>query len=54
MNPLINEEVETALRLFRRNEFTIIDVTNKPIETSADEIVELITRRFKSEYRKSE
>ena len=51
---IINEEVETALRLFRRNEFTIIDVTNKPIETSADEIVELITRRFKSEYRKSE
>jgi hypothetical protein len=27
----------------------VVDVTDKPIETSADEIIELITRRFKAE-----
>jgi hypothetical protein len=40
----IMDEIEHALRLFKRNGFYIIDVTDKPIETSADEIVRLMTR----------
>ena len=41
----IHEEVEAARRLFNRHHFTVIEVTNKPIETSADEIIEIITGR---------
>lgn len=45
----IYEEVEAARQVFRRGGFSIIDVTDKPIETSADEIIERITRRFEGE-----
>ena len=38
----IAEEVRAALRIFRRGHFAVIDVTDKPIETSADEIIKLI------------
>ena len=38
----IAEEVRAALRVFRRGHFAIIDVTDKPIETSADEIIKVI------------
>jgi [pyruvate, water dikinase]-phosphate phosphotransferase / [pyruvate, water dikinase] kinase len=38
----IGAEVQAALRVFRRGHFTVIDVTDKPIETSADEIIRLI------------
>jgi regulator of PEP synthase PpsR (kinase-PPPase family) len=38
----IGEEVQAALRVFRRGRFAVIDVTDKPIETSADEIIKLI------------
>jgi hypothetical protein len=41
----IFEEVEAARKLFRKNGFAIIDVTDKPIEISADEIISLLTRR---------
>ena len=41
----ILQEMEAAREMFRRGGFSVIDVTDKPIETSADEIVELITRR---------
>ena len=44
----IHREVETARALFRRQGFTAIDVTDRPIESSADQIVELVTRRLKS------
>jgi regulator of PEP synthase PpsR (kinase-PPPase family) len=40
------EEVEEAFDFYRRNGFTVIDVTDKPMETSADEILEIITARF--------
>lgn len=39
----IREEIQDALRLFRQNGFTVIDVTDKPIETSADEIIKRIS-----------
>jgi regulator of PEP synthase PpsR (kinase-PPPase family) len=38
----IGQEVQAALRVFRRGRFAVIDVTDKPIETSADEIIKLI------------
>jgi len=48
----IYEEVEYARKLFRQKGFHRIEVTNKPIETSADEIIELITRKFKDKVHK--
>jgi regulator of PEP synthase PpsR (kinase-PPPase family) len=44
----IEEEVDAARRIFQRHKFTMIDVTNKPIETSADEVIQLLTSRFKA------
>ncbi len=48
----IYEEMEAARQVFQRGGFSVIDVTDKPIETSADEIIELITQRLKAEARK--
>jgi regulator of PEP synthase PpsR (kinase-PPPase family) len=42
----IFEEVEFARKVFKRGGFSIINVTDKPIETSADEVIKLITRRL--------
>ena len=42
----ITEELEMARHVFERGGFTAVDVTDKPIETSADEIIALITRRI--------
>lgn len=42
----VTEEMEAARRLFRRAGFSSIDVTDKPIESSAHDVIELITRRF--------
>jgi [pyruvate, water dikinase]-phosphate phosphotransferase / [pyruvate, water dikinase] kinase len=41
----IYEELEMAQQVFARGGFTAIDVTDKPIETTADEIIALVTRR---------
>ena len=38
----IREEIQAALKLFHQAGFAVIDVTDKPIETSADEIIKLI------------
>lgn len=46
----IYEEVEAARQVFRRGGFPIVDVTDKPIETSAEEVSELIARRFKASF----
>jgi regulator of PEP synthase PpsR (kinase-PPPase family) len=42
----VYEELEAATRVLRRSGFTIIDVTDKPIEASVSQVIELITRRF--------
>lgn len=39
-------ELEYSMKIFRRAGFTTIDVTNKPIESSANEIVKFINERF--------
>jgi hypothetical protein len=43
---LLYEEVEVARRVCRRGGFTVINVTNKPIEESADEVIAQISRWF--------
>jgi regulator of PEP synthase PpsR (kinase-PPPase family) len=39
-------ELEAARAVFRRHGFSVIDVTDKPIEASANQVIELIARRF--------
>lgn len=41
------DEVEAARRLFRRHGWATVNITDKSIEESADEIIALITRWFK-------
>jgi [pyruvate, water dikinase]-phosphate phosphotransferase / [pyruvate, water dikinase] kinase len=48
----INEELLNADNIFRKGRFTVIDVTNKPVESSANEIVHLIQERFDIDERK--
>jgi regulator of PEP synthase PpsR (kinase-PPPase family) len=48
----IQKELLIADDIFRRGRFTVIDVTNKPVETSANEIVHLIQERFEIDERK--
>ncbi len=43
------EETEQARELFRKKGYAVIDVTDKPLETSADEVTRIITRRFGTE-----
>lgn len=38
------DEVEYARKLFKKSGFSVVDVTDKPIETSAEEILNLVTR----------
>ncbi|MCX7858744.1 MAG: kinase/pyrophosphorylase, partial [Chloroflexus sp.] len=40
------DEVEWARRIFRQHGWTALNVTDKSIEESADEIIALISRRF--------
>ena len=44
----IQEEINTALEFCRLHNFSVINVTDKSIETSSDEIIRLMTRRFDS------
>ncbi len=44
----IFEEVEEVRRFCRKQGFAIVDVTDKPIESSADEVISLVTRRLKA------
>jgi regulator of PEP synthase PpsR (kinase-PPPase family) len=49
----IHEEVETVRAICHRHGFFVLDVTDKPIEASADEIVDRITRRLGSKAHQS-
>lgn len=40
------EELDMARAVFRRGGFSVVNVTNKPVEESADEIIARITRWF--------
>lgn len=43
---ILHEELDYAREIFQRGHFSIVDVTDKPIEESAEEIVSRITRRL--------
>ena len=43
----VYEEIETIESFFRRQGISTLDVTGKPIETTADEIIQLIRRKNK-------
>jgi hypothetical protein len=42
----VREEVFYARRIFSENKFTVIHVSNKPVETSAQEIIHTLSQRF--------
>ena len=43
---LVREEIRNARFVFSRGKFTVIDVTNKPVESSANEILNIMSSRF--------
>jgi hypothetical protein len=43
----LSDEISDSRRVFRRHGFAIVDLTDKPIEESADEVISLVTRWFK-------
>ena len=48
----IRNELDYAMSVFRRGGFSVIKVTNKPIESVANEIIEILTMRFHEQSRK--
>ncbi|MBN1183468.1 MAG: kinase/pyrophosphorylase [Bacteroidales bacterium] len=50
----VRKEIQYANLLFEKGKFTVINVTNKPIETSANEIIGMISSRFGNENTKLE
>jgi hypothetical protein len=42
------EEMEAALEVFRHGGFPTVNITGKPIETSAEEVIALVTQRLKT------
>ena len=51
-NNYVRDELRYANFIFSKGGFTIINVNNKPIETSANEIISLISERFGHQERK--
>ncbi|GET34428.1 putative pyruvate, phosphate dikinase regulatory protein [Prolixibacter bellariivorans] len=49
---IVSDELQYARMIFERGGFTVINVTNKPIETSANEIIGHIYDRFGEQERK--
>jgi regulator of PEP synthase PpsR (kinase-PPPase family) len=43
---LLEEEILAARRIFRQGGFAVVNVTNKPIEETADQVIALISRWF--------
>lgn len=43
---MVRRELDYAESIFRKGGFTVINITNKPIESSANEILTLLTERF--------
>ncbi|MGD2033672.1 MAG: pyruvate, water dikinase regulatory protein [Bacteroidales bacterium] len=43
---MINDDLQYAEKIFKKGRFTIINVTNKPIESSASEIIQALSSRY--------
>jgi regulator of PEP synthase PpsR (kinase-PPPase family) len=48
----VYEELESIEKFLRRNGISIIDVTGKPIESSADEVIRIVRRKLKGDLQK--
>ena len=48
----IRKEIEFFNDMMIQRGISLIDVTNKPLETSADEVMRIITRRFGEQNRR--
>jgi regulator of PEP synthase PpsR (kinase-PPPase family) len=44
---MIKDDIQNTLNIFKKGRFIVINVTNKPIESSASEIIRIISSRFK-------
>ncbi len=42
----VRRELEYANAIFKKGDFTVISITNKPVESSANEILTILTNRF--------
>jgi hypothetical protein len=42
----VREEIRNAMFVFDRGGFTIVNVSNKPIESTANEILKYMSKRF--------
>lgn len=42
----VREEIRNAMFIFDKGEFTVINVSNKPIESTANEILNIMSQRF--------
>lgn len=51
---LVREEIRKAMFVFDRGNFTVINVSNKPIESTANEILNIMSKRFSYRGRKLE
>ncbi len=43
----VYEEIEEIERFFRRHRIPVVNITGKPIETSADDVIRLVQRKLK-------
>jgi len=50
----VREEIRKAMFIFDRGGFTVLNVSNKPIESTANEILNIISKRFSYRGRKLE
>jgi regulator of PEP synthase PpsR (kinase-PPPase family) len=50
----VREEIRRAMFVFDRGGFTVVNVSNKPIESTANEILNIMTKRFSYGGRKLE
>ena len=50
----VREEIRKAMFVFDRGNFTVINVSNKPIESTANEILNIMSKRFSYRGRKLE
>ena len=50
--PAVFEELKVAKRIYREGGFYVVDVTDKPVEIIADEIIKFITHNLNKEQRR--
>lgn len=51
---MVNQEIRNANFIFERGGFTVINISNKPVETSANEIINILANRFQYRGRRLE